>query len=191
MASTPGQIRPWRHLAAFVAVIAALYALVFFTGGGSPTPKLGIDLQGGTRVTLQPRTETGAEPPRDQLLQAQAIIEERVNGLGVSGAEVVVDGSNLTITVPGEQGDQARSLGQTAQLRFREVTGGPYAAQQQPAAPPANPGAPAAPPADPAAPRPIRRRRRPTRGRRPPRGSLRAWATRVARWWSVMSLRWR
>ncbi len=154
MASTPGQIRPWRHLAAFVAVIAALYALVFFTGGGSPTPKLGIDLQGGTRVTLQPRTETGAEPPRDQLLQAQAIIEERVNGLGVSGAEVVVDGSNLTITVPGEQGDQARSLGQTAQLRFREVTGGPYAAQQQPAAPPANPGAPAAPPADPAAPAP-------------------------------------
>jgi preprotein translocase subunit SecD len=153
VASTPGQIRPRRHLAAFVAVIAALYALVFFTGGGSPTPKLGIDLQGGTRVTLQPRTETGAEPPRDQLLQAQAIIEERVNGLGVSGAEVVVDGSNLTITVPGEQGDQARSLGQTAQLRFREVTGGPYAAQQQPAAPPANPGAPV-PPADPAAPAP-------------------------------------
>jgi preprotein translocase subunit SecD len=148
VASTPGQIRPWRHLAAFVAIVAALYALVFFTGDGSPTPKLGIDLQGGTRVTLQPRTETGAEPPREQLLQAQQIIEQRVNGLGVSGAEVVVDGTNLTITVPGEQGDQARSLGQTAQLRFREVTGGPYAAQQQPqqqpGAPPANPGAPPA-----------------------------------------------
>jgi preprotein translocase subunit SecD len=154
VASTPGQIRPWRHLAAFVAVVAALYALVFFTGDGSPTPKLGIDLQGGTRVTLQPRTETGAEPPREQLLQAQQIIEQRVNGLGVSGAEVVIDGNNLTITVPGQQGDQARSLGQTAQLRFREVTGGPYAAQQQPqqqpgapqpgAPPPANPGAPPA-----------------------------------------------
>jgi preprotein translocase subunit SecD len=149
VASTPGHIRPWRHLAAFVAVIAALYALVFFTGDGNPTPKLGIDLQGGTRVTLQPRTETGAEPPREQLLQAQQIIEQRVNGLGVSGAEVVVDGSNLTITVPGQEGDQARSLGQTAQLRFREVIGGPYAAQPQP-----QPGAPqpGAPPADPAAP---------------------------------------
>ncbi|MHA6615585.1 protein translocase subunit SecD [Pseudonocardia sp. DLS-67] len=150
MASTPGQIRPWRHLASFVAVVAALYALVFFTGGGSPTPKLGIDLQGGTRVTLEPRTETGAEPPRDQLQQAQAIIEERVNGLGVSGAEVVIDGSNLTITVPGQEGEQARSLGQTAQLRFREVVGGPYAAQQQPqqqpGAPPADPGAPPAAP---------------------------------------------
>lgn len=164
MASTPGQIRPWRHLAAFVAVVAALYALVFFTGDGKPTPKLGIDLQGGTRVTLQPRTETGAEPPREQLQQAQAIIEERVNGLGVSGAEVVIDGSNLTITVPGQEGDQARSLGQTAQLRFREVVGGPYAAQQQPqqqpGAPPADPGAPPAAPAPPA----------PDAGQAPPTG---------------------
>jgi preprotein translocase subunit SecD len=136
-------------MTAFLVIVAGLYSLVFFTGDGNPTPKLGIDLQGGTRVTLQPRTETGAEPPREQLLQAQAIIEQRVNGLGVSGAEVVVDGSNLTITVPGEQGDEARSLGQTAQLRFREVTGGPYAAQQQPQQ---QPGAPPAAPADPAAP---------------------------------------
>jgi preprotein translocase subunit SecD len=155
VAHTPGQIRPWRYLAAFVAIVAALYALVFFTGSGSPTPKLGIDLQGGTRVTLQPRTETGAEPPHEQLVQAQAIIEERVNGLGVSGAEVIIDGTNLLITVPGQEGEQARSLGQTAQLRFREVTGGPYAASPPPAAPAAPPAAdPANPPAapDPSAP---------------------------------------
>ncbi len=138
MASTPGRIRPWRHLAAFAGIVVVLYALVFFTGD-SPTPKLGIDLQGGTRVTLTARTEAGGEPPREQLLQAQTIIEQRVNGLGVSGAEVVLDGTNITITVPGEEGDQARSLGQTAQLRFREVVGGPVAA-----VPPAGgPGAPA------------------------------------------------
>ena len=56
-----------------------------------------------------------------------------MNGLGVSGAEVVLDGTNITITVPGEEGDQARSLGQTAQLRFREVVGGPVAAMPRPA----------------------------------------------------------
>ncbi|MHA6625527.1 protein translocase subunit SecD [Pseudonocardia sichuanensis] len=146
MATTPGHIRPWRYLAAFVGVVAVLYSLVFFTGDGNATPKLGIDLQGGTRVTLQPRTETGAEPPRDQLVQAQQIIEQRVNGLGVSGAEVVLDGSNLTITVPGQEGEQARNLGQTAQLRFREVIAGPFAAT--PPAPPAPPaGEPGAPPA--------------------------------------------
>ena len=151
MASTPGRIRPWRHLAAFAGVVVALYALVFLTGDGRPVPKLGIDLQGGTRVTLTARTLSGGEPPRDLLLQAQSIIEQRVNGLGVSGAEVVLDGSNITITVPGEEGDQARSLGQTAQLRFREVIGGPVSAAP---APPADPNAipPSAPPAVPAVP---------------------------------------
>jgi preprotein translocase subunit SecD len=136
VASTPGRIRPWRHLAAFAGIVVVLYALVFFTGDKA-TPKLGIDLQGGTRVTLTARTESGGEPPREQLLQAQSIIEQRVNGLGVSGAEVVLDGTNITITVPGEEGDQARSLGQTAQLRFREVVGGPVAAM--PAGAPAQP----------------------------------------------------
>jgi preprotein translocase subunit SecD len=139
VASSPGRIRPWRHLGAFAGIVVALYALVFLTGDRSPTPKLGIDLKGGTRVTLTARTESGGEPPREQLLQAQSIIEQRVNGLGVSGAEVVLDGSNLTITVPGDKGDQARSLGQTAQLRFREVVGGPVAAA------PAASGQPAAP----------------------------------------------
>ncbi|MBW0106778.1 protein translocase subunit SecD, partial [Pseudonocardia sp. KRD-291] len=136
MASSAGQqISPWRYLTAFVGIVVILYALVLFTGGGNISPKLGIDLQGGTRVTLTARTENGAVPPRDQLVQAQQIIEQRVNGLGVSGAEVVLDGSNLTITVPGEGGDEARSLGQTAQLRFREVIGGPIPANTGASAP--------------------------------------------------------
>jgi preprotein translocase subunit SecD len=130
VASSTGTFRPWRYLVAFVGVMVVLYSLVFFTGGGGLAPKLGIDLQGGTRVTLTARTENGGVPPRDQLIQAQQIIEQRVNGLGVSDAEVVLDGSNITITVPGEGGEQARQLGQTAQLRFREVTGGPIPASQ-------------------------------------------------------------
>ncbi|WFG45712.1 protein translocase subunit SecD [Pseudonocardia alni] len=139
MATSSGQqhVRPWRYLTAFAGIVVVLYALVFLTGGGNLTPKLGIDLQGGTRVTLTARTTDGQPPPRDQLIQAQDIIEQRVNGLGVSGAEVQLDGSNIVITVPGDAGEQARSLGQTAQLRFREVLQGPVpanqAAGQQPA----------------------------------------------------------
>jgi len=146
VASTPGQIRPWRNLASFVGIVAFLYALVFATGDHRALPKLGIDLQGGTRVTLEARTADGSEPPRDQLLQAQEIIEQRVNGLGVSGAEVVLDGTNLVITVPGEEGEQARSLGQTAQLRFREVVDGPFPVG--PAAPPDGAVVPGQSPAD-------------------------------------------
>ncbi len=121
MAPPAVHFRPWRNLAIFAGIVAVLYSLVFFTGGGNPAPKLGIDLQGGTRVTLTARTIDGRPPPRESLDQARQIIEQRVNGIGVSGAEVVLDGNNLIITVPGENGDQARSLGQTAKLYFRPV----------------------------------------------------------------------
>lgn len=121
MAPPAGHIRPGRYLAFFVLIVVALYSLVFFTGDGQPKPKLGIDLQGGTRVTLTARTLDGAEPSRESLDQARQIIETRVNGIGVSGAETVLDGSNIVITVPGDEGDQAKNLGQTAKLAFRKV----------------------------------------------------------------------
>ena len=115
------EIPPWRPLTLFFVLLAVIYALIFFTGGGSPEPKLGIDLQGGTRVTLTARTESGNPPTREQLDQAKQIIEQRVNGLGVSGSEVVVNGNNLIITVPGQDGAQAKTLGQTARLFVRPV----------------------------------------------------------------------
>jgi preprotein translocase subunit SecD len=138
VAPPAGQIRPWRYLATFVGIVVVLYALVFLTGDRKPNPKLGIDLEGGTTVTLTARTATGQPPTKDQLNLARQIIDQRVNGLGVSGAEVVQDGNNLTITVPGDQGQRAKDLAQTAQLRFRAVLAGPFDAAPQPA-----PGAPA------------------------------------------------
>jgi preprotein translocase subunit SecD len=163
VAPPAGRFRPWRNLAAFAGIVAVLYSLVFFTGGGDPTPKLGIDLQGGTRVTLTARTVDGRPPSRESLDQARQIIEQRVNGIGVSGAEVVLDGVNLIITVPGENGDQARTLGQTAKLYFRTVIseepagvpapapGGHPPGGSVPAAPPAS----QQPPASGAAPAPV------------------------------------
>lgn len=109
---------PRRALGVFVLLFVAIYALVFLTGDKSATPKLGIDLQGGTRVTLVPQ---GQEPTADQLAQARVILENRVNGMGVSGASVVTDGNTLVITVPGEDTSRARSVGQTSQLLFRPV----------------------------------------------------------------------
>lgn len=136
MAPPAGQIRPGRYLGIFLLIVVVLYALVFFTGGGKPTPKLGIDLQGGTRVTLTARTTDGGDPSREQLQQARQIIETRVNGIGVSGAEVLLDGSNVVITVPGDQGEQAKTLGRTAKLGFRQVVNAAPAQQQQQQPPP-------------------------------------------------------
>ncbi|PMC70441.1 protein translocase subunit SecD [Corynebacterium aurimucosum] len=109
---------PRRAMALFALIVIVVYALIFLTGDKSPTPKLGIDLQGGTRVTLVPQ---GEDPTQDQLQQARNILEQRVNGMGVSGSEVVISGSSLVITVPGEDASQAQAVGQTSQLLFRPV----------------------------------------------------------------------
>ncbi|HEX8867718.1 MAG TPA: protein translocase subunit SecD, partial [Lentzea sp.] len=121
MAPPAGQIRPAKYLASFVLIVVALYALVFFTGNGSAKPKLGIDLQGGTIVTLTARQEDGAQPSEDALNRARDLIEVRVNGLGVSGAEVVRDGNNLTITVPGADMTSPSSTTATACWTLAEV----------------------------------------------------------------------
>lgn len=110
---------PKKAVGLFALILIIVYGLIFLTGDKSATPKLGIDLQGGTRVTLVPQ---GEQPTEDQLSQARNILENRVNGLGVSGADVVVDGDTLVITVPGEDTQQARALGATSQLLFRPVT---------------------------------------------------------------------
>ncbi|GGM91837.1 protein translocase subunit SecD [Lentzea pudingi] len=132
MAPPAGQIRPAKYLASFVLIVVALYALVFLTGNGSAKPKLGIDLQGGTLVTLTARQEDGAQPSEEALNRARDLIEVRVNGLGVSGAEVVRDGNNLVITVPGADSEGAKGLGQTARLAFRKVIGQPVPAGAAP-----------------------------------------------------------
>jgi len=129
-----------RYFGAFLLVVAVLYGLVFLTGD-TRTPQLGLDLRGGTTVTLTATTPDGQAPDPAELELARQIIEQRVNGLGVAEAEVVTEGdSNIVISVPGDDGEQARELGATAQLRFRPVVQGPEpatpAAEEPPVVPP-------------------------------------------------------
>lgn len=134
MPPSQGSAHPFRLLGVYAALLAVIYALVFFTGDNSPTPKLGIDLQGGTRVTLTARTPDGSKPSQSSLRTAQDIIESRVNGLGVAASEVVIDGDNLVITVPGDDSQQARALATTAKLYIRPVLDAQLAGAQQPGA---------------------------------------------------------
>lgn len=112
--------RPGRALAVLVVVIVAAYVAIFVTGATSP--RLGLDLQGGTSVILQPRATEGGGVSSDQLDEAVNIIRQRVNGLGVAEAEVQTQGNNIVVSVPGATDREAIDLiGQTAQLRFRPV----------------------------------------------------------------------
>jgi preprotein translocase subunit SecD len=88
--------------------------------------KLGLDLRGGTSVTLQPRVSAGGKVTSEAIDQAVSIIRQRVNALGVAESEVTAQGSGvnrqIVISVPGETGRRIVELvGQTAELRFRQV----------------------------------------------------------------------
>lgn len=137
-------------------LFALLYLLVFFAGGASGSwkdrlePKLGLDLIGGTRVTLQANTLNGQPPSAENLEEARQIIEDRVNGLGVAEAEVVTEGNrNIVISLPGENRDLTE-VGSAAELRFRKVlkaTDGGGAVAAAPSVTPAPSGSAAPSPA--------------------------------------------
>lgn len=91
--------------------------------GGFYKPALGLDLRGGTQVTLTASPLGKGTITKSQLNQAVNIIRDRVNGLGVGGADVSTQGNNhIIISVPGKGRTQVvKTVGATALLRFRQV----------------------------------------------------------------------
>ncbi|MFD0009092.1 protein translocase subunit SecD [Streptomyces sp. NPDC127178] len=93
---------------------------------GTTAPRLGIDLAGGTSIILEAKNEPGKPNAINEtnMNTAVGIIERRVNGLGVSEAEVQTQGdSQIVVNIPkGTNAQQAREqVGTTAQLYFRPV----------------------------------------------------------------------
>ncbi|MEV5822131.1 protein translocase subunit SecD [Micromonospora harpali] len=121
-------MRPGRQLAVLGLIFVVLYLLVFFSGGASGgfkdrlEPRLGLDLVGGTRMTLEATNSLDGKPPTaENLEEARQIIENRVNAYGVAEAEVVTEGNrNIVISLPGENRDLT-DVGSAAELRFRKV----------------------------------------------------------------------
>ncbi|MEY2814532.1 MAG: hypothetical protein RIS05_280 [Actinomycetota bacterium] len=127
--STPNKVvktstRPGRALAILALILVSLGATALVTDASSV--RLGLDLRGGTSVTLQPRASAGSDVTSEAIDQAVEIIRQRVNSLGVAESEVTAQGSGtnrqIVISVPGENGRRVVDLvGQTAELRFRQV----------------------------------------------------------------------
>jgi preprotein translocase subunit SecD len=97
--------------------------------------KLGLDLQGGSEITLQVKqSDQGREITTEELDALQKVIENRVNGLGVSEAVVQKVGNNqLSVQLPGtkDPAEAERILGGTAQLEFRAEANKPEIGAQQ------------------------------------------------------------
>ncbi|MEV6250081.1 protein translocase subunit SecD [Streptomyces sp. NPDC051742] len=143
-----GQSRPGRALALILIAMVALTGGMFWSG--HTTPRLGIDLAGGTSITLKAKAEPGQESAVNEtnMNTAVGIIERRVNGLGVSEAEVQTQGrENIIVNIPrGTNEKQAREqVGTTAQLYFRPVLA-VAAAAPQPAPTASSSGSPSASP---------------------------------------------
>ncbi|MDO0931594.1 protein translocase subunit SecD [Streptomyces sp. DG2A-72] len=140
--SASAQSRPGRSL------VLILIAIVALTGGmfasGHTTPRLGIDLAGGTSITLRAEPEDGDQSAinKKNMDTAVDIMNRRVNGLGVSEAEVQTQGDrNIIVNIPkGTNSEEARKqVGTTAKLYFRpvlatEVAGAGAAASPSPSA---------------------------------------------------------
>lgn len=128
----PVPSNPIRTLFILFIVLLSMGGTALFIGATSVN--LGLDLRGGTSVTLQPKVKPGEEGTitAESIDQAVNIIRQRVDGVGVAESEVAAQGTGtnrqIVISVPGENGRRIIDLvGQTAELRFRQVlieTGG-------------------------------------------------------------------
>jgi preprotein translocase subunit SecD len=111
---TPGRLKA--KLFIFLGVVIVIVAATFVSGN---EPILGLDLQGGISVVLEPI----GDPKPGSVDVAVDIIRSRVDALGVAEPEISKQGGNIVVDLPGvENRDKARRLvGQTAELRFRPV----------------------------------------------------------------------
>jgi preprotein translocase subunit SecD len=103
---------------AIALVVVALAGFIYTLVAGNE-PLLGLDLQGGVSVVLQPTRDASDE----ELTQTVEIVRSRVDALGVAEPEISLQGDTIVVDLPGvEQQQRALELvGQTAELRFREV----------------------------------------------------------------------
>ena len=110
--------RPGRTLTIFGLCIVVLFGLVALAGQWKPS--LGLDLQGGQRITLRAKDDN---VPQDQLKEAAKIINSRVNGSGVAEADVTTQGNNnIVVEIPGDSNQGLVDVVQRqALLRFRLV----------------------------------------------------------------------
>ena len=126
MVQSPAVKRARRSLVALLVIIIALVGLIAFgvwRGEATWTPKLALDLQGGTQILLAPKLADGQSVSGEQLEQAVAIIRQRVDASGVSEAEITTQGNqNISVSIPGTADEATlQRIEASAKLDFRPV----------------------------------------------------------------------
>lgn len=120
---------PSGQKASALTVIALAFLGALYTLLSGNEPLLGLDLQGGVSVVLEPTgTTDGAGPSREvteeSLDLTVELLRARIDEIGVAEPEISRQGDNIVVGLPGlveEQEEALNRLRQTAELRFRPV----------------------------------------------------------------------
>jgi preprotein translocase subunit SecD len=116
-----------KSLSWLLAILVGLTGLIAVGSlsdeNASFTPKLALDLQGGTQVILSPLLLDGEAVTAEQLDQAVSIIRQRVDASGVSESQVITQGDrNIIVSIPGVPDENTLALIKaSAKLEFRAV----------------------------------------------------------------------
>ena len=114
-----------------LAILIACGWYVSLCGAGPIKPlkdqmHLGLDMVGGVSVVMEAQTEATGSELKQLMNQTQAVIENRVNEMGLSEPVVTIEGENrIRVELPGaEDADAAiEAIGKTAQLQFATADG--------------------------------------------------------------------
>ncbi len=107
-----------------VAVILGWYFTAFGAGSINSVKdamKYGLDINGGVYVVMEAQTDLTGEELKILMDQTRAVLDNRVNQLGVAESSVTIEGEKrLRVEIPGvEDAEEAiESIGKTAQLQF-------------------------------------------------------------------------
>ncbi|WGP13666.1 protein translocase subunit SecD [Streptomyces sp. SH5] len=107
-----------------VLAVAVLLVSVYITL--TMSPRLGLDLQGGTRIVLQARDTATVEADRETTDRTLEVLRQRIDSLGVSEPTLTRSGEDrIIVELPDVQDPRQATevIGRTAQLTFHAVEG--------------------------------------------------------------------
>lgn len=126
----------WKKIVSLILVLVVAFGLFVSVNGlkagdlDIPNAKdnvtLGLDLAGGAYAVLEAKTDAVDEDLAKIMEQTQAVIESRVNEMGLSEPTVTIEaGNRIRVELPGAQDAQSalEAIGQTAQLEFKDAWG--------------------------------------------------------------------
>jgi preprotein translocase subunit SecD len=133
--------RPGRSLLSLLIIVVILFGAI---GAGTLwskatwAPKLALDLEGGTQITLTPTSTDGSKVTSSTIDESINVIRQRVDGAGVSDAQISSLGNkNIVVAIPGKASQETiDSISKAAQMRIRPVLviGSPLTVAEQSAA---------------------------------------------------------